>query len=73
MITSSHQLDEHLDQTWSDVTKQPTPDEDLMIQYFYNECRKADQMGLLRYENDVPVLDDYYAYWQRVESYATTT
>ena len=73
MITSSHQLDEHLDQTWSDVTEQTTPDDDLMIQYFYNECRKADQMGLLRYENDVPVLDDYYAYWQRVESYATTT
>tara|TARA_R100000030_G_C3188614_1_gene107767 strand:+ start:171 stop:392 length:222 start_codon:yes stop_codon:yes gene_type:complete len=73
MITSSHQLDEHLDQMWSDVTEQPTPDDDLMIQYFYNECRKADQMGLLRYENDVPILDDYYAYWRRVESYATTT
>ncbi len=58
---------------WSDVTEQPTPDDDLMIQYFYNECRKADQMGLLRYENDVPILDDYYAYWRRVESYATTT
>jgi len=73
MITSSHQLDEHLDQMWSDVTEQTTPNDDLMIQYFYNECRKADQMGLLRYENDVPVLDEYYAYWQRVENYATTT
>lgn len=73
MITSSHQLDEHLDQMWSDVTERTTPDDDLMIQHFYNECRKADQMGLLRYENDVPVLDDYYAYWQRVDSYTTTT
>lgn len=73
MITSSHQLDEHLDRVWSDVTEQATPDDDLMIQCFYNECRKADQMGMLRYDNDVPILDDYYAYWQRVEQYATTT
>ena len=73
MITSSHQLDEHLDREWRGMTESVVPDDDLMIQYFYNECRKADQMGLLRYENDVPILDDYYAYWQRVEQYATTT
>ena len=73
MITSSHQLDEHLDHEWRDMTESVVSDDDLMIQYFYNECRKANQMGLLRYENDVPVLDDYYAYWQRVEQYATTT
>lgn len=73
MISCSHQLDEHLDREFQNVTESVVPDDDLMIQYFYNECRKADQMGLLRYENDVPVLDDYYAYWQRVEQYATTT
>ena len=71
MKCCNDQVSERLDQTWVDHDMTQNDHDDFMMQYYYNECRKADQMGMLRYENDVPVLDDYYAYWQRVESYAT--
>lgn len=81
MITTNSHLEEHLDHesNRSDDTReryhremQDLETHILMERWYDNQCAAAEQMQLITYNDGVPVLDEYDAYWDRLEKYFNT-
>lgn len=78
MLTTNSHLEEHLDHEFnrSDDARERYHQEmqdlktnDLMEHWYNNQCAAAEQMQLITYDNGVAVLDEYDAYWERLDKY----